>query len=118
LELGQPIIKASHVFYEIDEQEAEHALPLNNYHNQGTGDADSQPWVLLDSNFCFLNSGTPLYEKEQLVLKGLPLTLDSELLNLSANIVAKDFFFVRTPRKKQQYDCLSEALLSNLGSPS
>ena len=43
MELGQPIEEASfffetrHVFYEIDEQEAEHALPRNNYHKQAQG---------------------------------------------------------------------------------
>jgi len=34
-------------FYEIDEQEAEHALSLNNYHKEGTGDVITS-WVLLE----------------------------------------------------------------------
>ena len=38
-------------FSEIDEQEAEPALllpdSLNNYHKEGTGNAASQHWVLL-----------------------------------------------------------------------
>ena len=29
-----------YVLYEIDEQEAAHALSLSNYHEEGTGDAD------------------------------------------------------------------------------
>ena len=37
-----------YVFYEIDEQESEHALSLNNHHKEDTGDADHQRWVLLE----------------------------------------------------------------------
>jgi len=36
------------VIHEIDEQEAEHALSLNNYHKEGTGNANYQYWVLLE----------------------------------------------------------------------
>ena len=35
------------IFYEIDEQEAEHALSLNNYHKEDTGNTHNQDWVLL-----------------------------------------------------------------------
>jgi hypothetical protein len=39
----------SYIFYESDEQEAEHAEPLKtNYHKEGTGNADFQHWVLLE----------------------------------------------------------------------
>jgi hypothetical protein len=34
--------RPSIVFYQIDAQEAEHALSRNNYHKQGTGDADGR----------------------------------------------------------------------------
>ena len=37
-----------YVFYEIGQQEAEHALSLNNYHKAGTGEAAYQQWVLLE----------------------------------------------------------------------
>jgi hypothetical protein len=37
-----------YVFYEVGQQEAEHALSLNNYHKAGTGDAAYQHWVLLE----------------------------------------------------------------------
>ena len=43
---ARPGTRPSIVLYEIDEQEAEHALSLNNYHKEGTGDADCQHWVL------------------------------------------------------------------------
>ena len=36
-----------YVFYEVDEEEAEHALSLNNYHKEGNGDAPYHQWVLL-----------------------------------------------------------------------
>ena len=36
------------IFYEIDEQEAEHAESLKNYHKEGTGNADDQHGVLLE----------------------------------------------------------------------
>ena len=36
------------VFYEVDEQEAEHTLSLNNYHQEGNGDAPYHHWVLLE----------------------------------------------------------------------
>jgi hypothetical protein len=35
------------VLYEIDEQEAAHALSLNSYQMDGTGDADHHHWVVL-----------------------------------------------------------------------
>ena len=35
-------------FHEIGEQEADYALSVNNYHNEGTGNADYQYWVLLE----------------------------------------------------------------------
>jgi hypothetical protein len=37
-----------HVFYEIDGQEAAHALSLFNYYTEGTGKADYHRWVLLE----------------------------------------------------------------------
>ena len=37
-----------YIFYEIDEQEAEHAESLKNYHKEGTGTADYQHWALLE----------------------------------------------------------------------
>ncbi len=36
------------IFYESDEQEAEHAESLKNYHKEGTGNADDQHGVLLE----------------------------------------------------------------------
>ena len=36
-----------YIFYEIDEQGAEHAYSLKNYHKEGQGNADYQYWVLL-----------------------------------------------------------------------
>jgi xanthine/CO dehydrogenase XdhC/CoxF family maturation factor len=33
--------------YEVGQQEAEHALSLNNYHKEGTGDVITS-WVLLE----------------------------------------------------------------------
>jgi hypothetical protein len=36
-----------HVYYEIDEQEAEYALSFDSYHKEGTGDA-CRHWVLLE----------------------------------------------------------------------
>ena len=36
------------VFCEVDEEEAENALSLNNYHQHGDGDAPYHQWVLLD----------------------------------------------------------------------
>ena len=49
---SRSMVKKQHidfyVFCEIDEQESERPLSLNNYHKEGTGDADHQHWVLLE----------------------------------------------------------------------
>jgi hypothetical protein len=37
-----------HVFYESDGLIAKHALSLERYHQEGTGIADFQSWVLLE----------------------------------------------------------------------
>jgi hypothetical protein len=36
------------IFYEINEQGAEHALSLNNYHKDVTADAEYKHWVLFE----------------------------------------------------------------------
>ena len=38
-----------YVYYEFDEQEATHALSLDNYNREGTGEALYQQWVLLEN---------------------------------------------------------------------
>ena len=42
------------VFDEIDEQEAEHALSLNNFHKEGTGDPDYQRVAVFKGRRCSL----------------------------------------------------------------
>jgi len=63
-------------------------------------DADSQHWVLLDSNFCFLNSGTPRYEKEQLVLRSVSTDFRFGGSDLERKYISQRFFLLQNAAQK------------------